>query len=114
MKTYSHPDLRDVSLATVMQALSDPARLTIVRLLLEGGEYACNAVPLKINKATRSHHFAVLREAGLIFTRVEGTKALTCVREREFNARFPGLLNLIQKLVQLPRKKAQPPAKKSR
>lgn len=114
MKTYSHPSLRDVSLATVMQALSDPARLTIVRLLLEGGEYACNAVPLKINKATRSHHFTVLREAGLIFTRVNGTKALTSIRLQEFNVRFPGLLDLVLKLEQTPRKKSTASPRKSK
>lgn len=95
MKVYSHPALEDVTLTTVMQALSDPCRLVIVRTLLKGGEYACNEVPLKVNKATRSHHFAVLREAGLVFTRVEGTKCLTSIRTDEFNTRFPGLLDLV-------------------
>ena len=82
----------------VMQALSDPCRIAIVRNLLKNGECACNKVPLKISKATRSHHFTVLREAGLIQTRVEGTCCLTSIRKKEFNSRFPGLLNLVFRL----------------
>ncbi len=107
MKVYSHPDIGDVTLATVMQALSDPCRIAIVRMLLEGGEYACNEVPLKISKATRSHHFAILREAGLILTRVEGTKALTSIRDKEFNAKFPGLLALVIKVEKPLKRKAK-------
>jgi DNA-binding transcriptional ArsR family regulator len=97
MKVYSHPALRDVSLTTVMQALSDPCRLAIVRTLLEaeGRACACNEIPLDVSKATRSHHFDVLREAGLIFSRVEGTKCMTSIRQAEIEERFPGLLDLL-------------------
>ncbi len=97
MKTYSHPDLADISLATVMQALSDPGRLAIVQELLraDGRALACNEVPLDISKATRSHHFEVLRDAGLIATKVEGTRCMTSLRTAELNKHFPGLLKLI-------------------
>jgi DNA-binding transcriptional ArsR family regulator len=57
MKSYSHPVLRDVALADVMQALSDPCRIAIVRALAERGELACNEIALDVSKATRSHHF---------------------------------------------------------
>lgn len=95
MKDYSHPALRQVSLPTMMQALSDPCRIAIVRALLEKGELACNEVPLKVSKATRSHHFAILREAGLLRTRAEGTKCLSSIRKDEIEAQFPGLLDLV-------------------
>ncbi|HEY1170164.1 MAG TPA: helix-turn-helix domain-containing protein [Verrucomicrobiae bacterium] len=97
VKTYSHPDLKDVPLATVMQALSDPCRLAIVQELqrAEGRALACNEVPLDISKATRSHHFEVLRDAGLISTKAEGTKCMTSLRTTELNKHFPGLLKLI-------------------
>ena len=80
-----------------MQALADPCRVAIVRTLLTkpGGELACNEIPLDVSKATRSHHFDVLREAGLIFTRCEGTKCMTSLRRKELNRRFPGLLRLV-------------------
>jgi DNA-binding transcriptional ArsR family regulator len=97
MKSYTHPSLDDVTLTAVMQALSDPCRVAIVQTLLaeEERELACNEIPLDVAKATRSHHFDVLRDAGIIFTRGEGTKCMTSVRRKELNKRFPGLLKLI-------------------
>ena len=97
MKAYSHPAMRDIQLHAVMQALSDPCRMAIVRELLQakGRPLACNEVRLNISKATRSHHFDILREAGIIHTETEGTKCLTSLRAKELNRRFPGLLKLI-------------------
>jgi DNA-binding transcriptional ArsR family regulator len=95
MKVYSHPPLGRVDLATVMQALSDPCRIAIIQALADGRELACNEIALDVSKATRSHHFDVLREAGLIFTRTEGTKCMTSLRKAELDKRFPGLLKLI-------------------
>jgi DNA-binding transcriptional ArsR family regulator len=95
MKVYSHPSLNRVDLATVMQALSDPCRIAIIRALADGGELACNDIGLNVSKATCSHHFDVLRNAGLIFTRTEGTKCMTSLRKAELDKRFPGLLKLI-------------------
>lgn len=95
MKPYTHPKLRDVGLPVVMQALSDPCRIEILRTLMEAGELACGDIPLTISKATVSHHFSVLREAGLVLTRVEGTRCMTSVRRVELDQRFPGLLDLL-------------------
>ena len=97
MKSYSHPALADIRLASVMQALSDPCRVSIVRALLstKGRELACTEIPLDISKATRSHHFDVLRDAGIIASRCEGTKCMTSLRRRELDRRFPGLLKLV-------------------
>jgi DNA-binding transcriptional ArsR family regulator len=82
-----------------MQALSDPVRVGIVRRLLEageGGEFACKEFPMRLSKATRSHHFQILRDAGLIRTRVEGTRCMTSLRRDEVQKRFPGLLGMIE------------------
>ena len=98
MKVYEHPELSGIALPAVMQALSDPCRIAIIRELLgQDRPLACNEVPLEISKATRSHHFEVLRNAGLIHTEVEGTKCMTSLRRGEMEARFPGLLALIAK-----------------
>ena len=80
-----------------MQALSDSARVAIVRALFsdQDREFACNEITLDISKATVSHHFEVLREAGVIQTRVEGRKCLSSIRREAFNQRFPGLLELV-------------------
>jgi DNA-binding transcriptional ArsR family regulator len=96
MKVYDHPEIDSITLPVVMQALSDPCRITILRELLEKDRaLACNEVPLDISKATRSHHFEVLRSAGFIRTEVEGTKCMTSLRQKEMDERFPGLLALV-------------------
>jgi DNA-binding transcriptional ArsR family regulator len=109
MKAYSHPALNRVTLPAVMQALADPCRLAIVRTLLEGRgrEFACNEIPLRISKATRSHHFDILRDAGLILTRCEGTRCMTSLRRKELACRFPGLLDLIRSGDKLTKKKSR-------
>lgn len=97
MKPYPNPPIEDLPLATVMQALSDPCRLAIVRTLLgaDGRELACGEFDLGVAKATCSHHFDVLRRAGVVSSRVEGTRCMTSLRRAELEARFPGLLALV-------------------
>ena len=95
MKTYDHPNIKQVALETVMQALSDPCRVAIVRTLLNQPELACNELPVDVAKATLSHHMDVLRESGLIATRVVGAKCLTSVRKADVEKQFPGVLELV-------------------
>jgi DNA-binding transcriptional ArsR family regulator len=85
----------DLDLVEVLQALSDPIRLRIVAKLADGGEYGCNSVELPIVKSTRSHHFSVLREAGVISQRTEGKSRLNRLRRAELEQRFPGLLDAV-------------------
>ena len=98
-KTYQHPKLESVTLPFAMQALADPCRLAIVRQMLEkpSHEFACHEFDLELGKATVSHHFETLREAGIIESRVEGRKCLSALRLKEFEKRFPGLLDLIRR-----------------
>ena len=97
VKTYEHPAPGKIPLHMVMQALSDPCRVAIVQELLQarGRALACNEVRLEVSKATRSHHFEVLRAAGLIFTEMKGTKCMTSLRRAELNKHFPGLIKMI-------------------
>lgn len=97
-KTYQQPKLEKVSLPLAMHALADPGRLAIVRTLLQhpDHEFACNGFGLDLSKATISHHFETLRNAGLIKTRVDGRKCLSSLRKNSFEKRFPGLLNLVE------------------
>ena len=91
----AEPDLRTVSLATVMQALGDDARLEVVRTLARDGERQCGTFDLGVTKATRSHHFKVLREAGVTHTRVDGTRRFVSLRRDDLAERFPGLLDAL-------------------
>ncbi len=94
---YFYPVLESVTLSAVMHALSDEARLEILRQLIAkpNGECSCGEFCGELAKATVSHHMRVLREAGLIQHRVEGTKSITFLRRDEVAARFPGLWELI-------------------
>ena len=92
---FDEPDLGGVSLAAMMAALSDPVRVAIVRELACRGEATCGAFDVGVSKATRSHHFKVLREAGLTRTRAEGTHRYVTLRRDEVDGRFPGLLGAV-------------------
>ena len=96
MKQYVHPQKDDITLAGVLGALSDPIRLRIVQeLAAGGGELPCGHFCLGVQKSTMSHHMRVLREAGLVHHRSEGTHSLTSLRREELEAAFPGLLPVI-------------------
>lgn len=90
-----HPRLEDVGLANVLHALSDPVRLEIVRLLADAEDMPCSSVKLSVSKSTMSHHYKVLREAGITHTRASGTQRLISLRRTELEARFPGLLHSV-------------------
>lgn len=50
---------------------------------------------MPVGKAALSHHFSVLRGAGLVEQRDEGARRVSRLRREEFDARFPGLLALV-------------------
>ncbi len=87
--------LEDLDLATVLHALSDPVRLQIVTQLADGGERTCSGFELPVGKSTCSHHFRVLREAGVVAQRVDGKCRFNSLRVDELQQRFPGLLDAV-------------------
>jgi DNA-binding transcriptional ArsR family regulator len=92
----AHPALPELELGAVLHALSDPVRLMIVgELAKSDGEYTCGSFALPVTKSTCTHHFKVLREAGLIQQRPQGTTRLNRLRRADLEARFPGLLATI-------------------
>ena len=95
MREPHHPSCEELELPAVLHALSDPARLQIVRKLAEGDECTCGTFNLGLSKATLSHHFRVLRESGVIEQRAEGTALVNRLRREELDARFPGLLDSV-------------------
>jgi DNA-binding transcriptional ArsR family regulator len=94
--TITHPTRDALELPAVLHALSDPMRLRIVAGLAAGDdERACGSFALPVTKSTCTHHFKVLREAGVIQQRQEGTARLNTLRREDLDARFPGLLDTI-------------------
>jgi len=95
MREPLHPSPAELELPTVLHALSDPARLEIVRRLGDGDERSCGRFDLDLSKPTLSHHFRVLREAGVVRARKDGRKRLLSLRRDELESRFPGLLEAV-------------------
>jgi DNA-binding transcriptional ArsR family regulator len=91
----AHPELDEIELPAVLHALSDPVRLRIVVGLARADDLTCGSFELPVTKSTCTHHFKVLREAGIIRQRHAGTARLNTLRRDELDARFPGLLATI-------------------
>ncbi|MFF4572078.1 ArsR/SmtB family transcription factor [Streptomyces sp. NPDC001410] len=92
---HVHPD--EVPVEAALAALADPVRLTLVRQLAASADWSrsCGSFDVPVGKAALSHHFTVLRGAGLVEQRDEGPKRVNRLRRAEFDARFPGLLDLV-------------------
>ncbi|MDQ2748865.1 MAG: ArsR family transcriptional regulator [Actinomycetota bacterium] len=92
------PDLAGIELTTVLFALSDPARLELVRQMATQGPQTvaqCQSVDPEVPKSTLSHHLKTLREAGLIRNEPAGRRRTVTLRRDEVDARFPGLLDSV-------------------
>jgi DNA-binding transcriptional ArsR family regulator len=95
-EAIEHPAREDIELAAVLHALSDPVRLKIVAALASRPD-ACptGVIDVPVTKSTCTHHFRVLREAGVIHQQAKGTARLNMLRRDDLDARFPGLLDTI-------------------
>jgi DNA-binding transcriptional ArsR family regulator len=93
---YAIPPIGSVDVTAVLFALSDPARLAIVRqLTIPVDELTCRSVALDMPKSTRSHHLKVLREAGVIRMEPRGRESILTLRRTDLDGRWPGLLTAI-------------------
>ena len=95
MPKLFHPSREQLSLDAVLAALGDPIRLEIVARLGRLVESPCGGLGMELPKSTASHHFKVLREAGLVRVRLEGTARHLSLRRDDLQARFPGLLESV-------------------
>ena len=95
--TFEHPETDAIDLSAVLHALSDPQRREIVRELAaaSGRPRPCGSFAPTITKSTRTHHFRVLREAGLIEQWKDGTSKFSVLRRADVDSRFPGLLDSV-------------------
>lgn len=95
MRLYNHPAPEEFVLERIFHALSDPLRLEIVRRLSRVAEATCGELDGGRPKSSMSHHFRILRDAGLVRTNIAGTVHQNTLRRAELDARFPGLLGAI-------------------
>jgi DNA-binding transcriptional ArsR family regulator len=99
-RTLPEPSIDSFDLTVILSALADPARRALMAAMYGNGEpINCSAVAestdLDLSTATISHHYRVLREAGLTRTVTQGRTRVVTVRRDDVESRFPGLLDAI-------------------
>ncbi|MEU3657717.1 hypothetical protein AB0E67_34160 [Streptomyces sp. NPDC032161] len=94
-RTYHHPDTDEIALPRVLFALSEPLRLTMVRILTERGEVDSLELGPDLPRSTLTHHTSLLRESGVVFVRAEGRKCMIRLRTEDLENRFPGLVRTV-------------------
>ncbi|WP_062432976.1 ArsR/SmtB family transcription factor [Herbidospora daliensis] len=100
-RVLEHPPAEEIRLEEVLHALADPARLEIVRFLaVSGAEVPCSAIDLAVSKSTTTHHYRVLREAGVITQVYRGTSKMNGLRRADLDRLFPGLLDSVVSAVE--------------
>ncbi|EME64228.1 ArsR/SmtB family transcription factor [Amycolatopsis decaplanina] len=96
--TLPQPAVDEIEIVPVLQALADPVRLELIRALRSNPSPRSCAITeydVEISAPTLSHHWKVLREAGLTTTFVEGRTRWVELRTEDVHARFPGLLDAV-------------------
>ncbi|MGI5171795.1 ArsR/SmtB family transcription factor [Spirillospora sp. CA-253888] len=95
-RTPPHPDVAQINLQQVLEAVVDPVRRSIVTQLdAAGTDIACGGFDISVSKSTATHHFKVLREAGLIRQYYVGTSRMNALRRAEMDEALPGLLDAL-------------------
>jgi DNA-binding transcriptional ArsR family regulator len=93
-RELAHPDPEAVTLAKVLSALGDPVRLYIMSIVADGNEHTRKDFDVQVAQSTFSHHMKVLRDAGLLLQRMEGTRCYVSLRE-EARERFAVVLDSV-------------------
>jgi DNA-binding transcriptional ArsR family regulator len=119
MRPLIHPSIEDVTVESILYALSDPVRVSIYADIVgQDCSHNCsNFLKVRektIPKSTLSQHFKALREAGLIHGERRGVEMHNTSRCAEIDKRFPGLIGSIVKAhnIQLASKPEVPNAAK--
>lgn len=100
MREKKHPNIDQVELTDIMYALSDPARVEIIRMIHKAGQpMTCGELNCDRPKSSMSHHFKILRDSGIIETSIEGKEHLNSLRLTEVEKKFPGILKAILKYI---------------
>ncbi|MGW5266317.1 ArsR/SmtB family transcription factor [Microbispora sp. NPDC004025] len=107
-RTPPHPEVSQFNLQQVLEALVDPVRRSIVAQLdASEVDIPCGGFDIPVSKSTATHHFTVLREAGLIRQYYVGTSRMNSLRRADMDEAFPGLLHAVTRRTE---RKASRPA----
>ena len=86
------PARSQIKLDEVVGALGHPVRLAIIAALADDDQHRCGSLVIGVSKSTLTHHWRVLRDAGLIYQEPSGRENLLSLRRNDLDHRFPGLL----------------------
>lgn len=77
---------KELSIAKYAKALSHPARVAILHVLLKKQSCICGDIvdELPLSQSTVSQHLKELKEAGLIKGDIEGVSVCYCIDEKEW------------------------------
>ncbi|MFZ4301647.1 ArsR/SmtB family transcription factor [Streptomyces cinereoruber] len=93
----AHPRAEELDVGAVLLALADPNRRRVVAELAErpDEERLCASFDLPVGKSSRTRHWRVLREAGLVYQRDVGNGLYMRLRKDDLDRRFPGLIQAV-------------------
>jgi ArsR family transcriptional regulator, arsenate/arsenite/antimonite-responsive transcriptional repressor len=80
-------DYEEVSVAALAKSLSHPARIAIVKLLLERKQCLCGDIvnELPLSQSTVSQHLKELKDVGLLDGRSDGPRVYYSINEETWN-----------------------------
>jgi len=86
------------------KAFCNGTRAQIVEFLLSGERCVCEMTgPLDVSQPLVSHHLALLREAGLVLARDEGSRTYYSINWERFDSDLEGFLAFVDKARSSPR-----------
>ena len=96
----------ELIIAKYAKALSHPARVAILNVLIKKQACVCGDIvdELPIAQSTVSQHLKELKEAGLIKGDIEGASVCYCIDLNEWNKANDILNNLFQEVKMMPNK----------
>jgi DNA-binding transcriptional ArsR family regulator len=95
-RIIDHAAIADITLQGVLEALADPVRRSIVRQLADSErDIACGTFDVDVTRSTSTHHFKVLRRAGIIRQHYVGTLKLNQLRRDDLDRVVPGVLDAV-------------------
>ncbi|MCX6371548.1 MAG: metalloregulator ArsR/SmtB family transcription factor [Actinobacteria bacterium] len=92
-----------VDFVPFFKAFCNPIRAQIIEFLLGGERCVCEMTgPLDQSQPLVSHHLALLRDAGLLRMRNEGTRTYYAIDWERFDGDLKGFLDYVQRLRDAP------------
>lgn len=92
-----------VDFVPFFKAFCNPTRAQIMEFLLNGERCVCEMTgPLDISQPLVSHHLALLRDAGMVRMRSEGTRTYYSLDWERFDGDLSGFLDYVERLRSAP------------